>query len=177
MPIARYSVACRSSIVRRFSSVCTGTLVRRAAIQLTALDAAAEQQHATGIGKVPVHAVVLELGHHVGNLNLVFNRVVGLAFQHHVAAEFAGHDDQRAIQQSAFLEIEHQLRDRSVDLGLELGESRMAVVVGVPIEEWNVLGGHLDESRARLGQSPSEQATLAEASGVVLLKRLARFER
>ena len=53
----------------------------------------------------------------------------------------------------------------------------VAVLVAVPVDERDVLGGHLDVARARLDQPPREQAALPEAAGVVGVEALLGLER
>ncbi len=55
-------------------------------------DAAAKEQHARSFGEVTVHAVVLGFSHHIGDGDLILDFLAGLAFGHHVAAEFGGDD-------------------------------------------------------------------------------------
>ena len=70
-----------------------------------------------------------------------------------------------------------ELGDRPVDLLLHPLDRGVAVLVRVPVQERHVLGRHLDEARAGLGQPPGEQAAQAEAAGVVLVVALLRLLR
>ena len=117
---------------------------------------------------MPVHAVVPRLGHHVGDVDrLVLDFLADLAFGHRVAAELAGEDDQRAIEQAALVEVANQLRDRRVDQLLHGRRALVAVLVRVPVDERDVLGRDLDVAGAGLDQPAREQAALAEPAGVV----------
>src|SRR5437588_528210 len=75
----------------------------------------------------------------------------------------------------ALLEVEHQLRYRPIDLLLQAFHGRVAVLVRVPVQERDILRGHLDEPRPGLGQAAGEEATEAEAAGVVLLEAVLRL--
>ena len=144
-----------------------GALVGSDAVQMALFDAAAEHQHGAGVGEVAVHAVMFQLVDRVRHVHLVTHLVAWFALDEHVAAELAGEHDERAIEQAAFLEVEHELRDRGVDLALHVGEACVAVLVGVPVEERHVLGCHLDEPRAGLDEPPRQQAAAPELAGVV----------
>src|SRR6266542_4471385 len=85
------------------------TLVRGSAVQIALLDPAAEEQHAAGVREMPVHPVILLVVNHVGHRNLVFDLLVRLSFDQRVAAELAGQDDQRPVQQTALLKVENEL--------------------------------------------------------------------
>ena len=97
-------VACRSVTEIGILGRQAGPLGGRFAVEEAALHAAAEQQHARAAGEVAVQAVVVRLLEHVGlGPRLVLGRAAGDAFDHHVAAEFAGEDDERAVEQAALL--------------------------------------------------------------------------
>ena len=53
----------------------------------------------------------------------------------------------------------------------------VAAFVGVPMDEGDVFGRHLDVPGAVLDEPPGEEAAAAEAAGVVLLDHLLRLER
>jgi len=127
-----------------------GALVGCHPVEVAFSDAATEQQHGAGVGEMPVHAVVSQLVDGVRHLDLVPHLVARLALDEHVPAELAGKHDQGAVEQSSLLEVEHELRDRGVDLPLQIGESRVAVLVRVPVQKRHVLGGQLDEARPSL---------------------------
>src|SRR6185436_19525713 len=84
-----------------------------------------------------------------------------------VAAEFARENDKGAVEQFAGLEIADELGDGAVDLLFHVHEARVAVLVGVPIEEGDVFGGDFDEAGADLAEAAGEQATEAEAASVI----------
>ena len=133
-------------------------------MEMTALHAAAKHQHAARGGEVPVHAVILRLRDRVGHDNGRFQYLLGLAFDDHVAAELACQDDERAIEQSALLEVAYELRDGTVDRLLERHGACVAIFVRIPVQKWNVFGGDFDEAGAGLAQAPREQAAEAEAA-------------
>jgi len=128
-------------------------------VQMTALDAAAVKQHAARVGEMPVHAVMLWVFHLVRHFDLVLDQLVGLAFDHRVAAELAGENNERAIQQAARFEVKHELRDRRVNLLLHSDQARVAIFVRVPIEERNVFSGDLDKAGADFRQPARQQET------------------
>ena len=88
-----------------------------------------------------------------------FTLLIRLAFDQQIAAELAGEDDQRAIEQAALLEIEHQLRDGRVDLTASSPRPRVAVLVRVPVQERDVLRRHFDVARARLPPAAAPAGT------------------
>src|SRR5690606_23085847 len=92
-----------------------------------------------------------------------------LALLHHVAAELARENDEGAIEQAALLEIEHELGHGAVDRLLHVDDLLVAVLVGVPVQERNVLGGHLNEARAGLDEPPRQEAAQPETLHVGLL--------
>ena len=118
-----------------------------------------------------VHAVVPRLLHDVGDVDgLVSDFLADLAFGHRVAAELAGQDDQCPVEQAALVEVSNQLGDRPVDDLLHVRGALVAILVRVPVDEGNVLGGHLDVAGARLDETARQQASLAEPAGVVLVE-------
>jgi hypothetical protein len=88
-----------------------------------------------------------------------------------------GQHDQRAVEQAALFEVQHELRDRLIDHLLQLDHPLVPVVVRVPVFERDVLARHFDESRAALDQPPRQQTPEPEPPDVVLLVRLLRLER
>jgi len=80
-------------------------LVGGAAVEVALFYAAAEHEHRAAVGEVAVHAVVFEFGHDVGLGDLAFDDGAGAAFDHHVAGEFAGQDDHRAVEEAALFEV------------------------------------------------------------------------
>ena len=142
------------------------------------LHAAAEHQQRARGGEVAVHAVVADVGHHVGHVDgLVLHFLAGLALGDRVAAELAGQHDQRAIEQAARLEVAHQRRHRRVDHRLHRLGALVAVLVRVPVDERNVLGRHFDVAGAALDQPPREQAAAPERAGTVVVAAGRRLER
>ena len=97
----------------RFSKVLQGRSSAVRPCKIAVLDATAEEQHAAGIGKVAMHAVEFRILDLLGHLNLVFDYLVGFAFDQRVPAEFAGEHNQSAVEQPARLQVEHQLGDRA----------------------------------------------------------------
>ena len=146
-----------------------GAFISSNAVEITAFDTATEHQDRTGISEMTVHTIMFQFVDYIRDDDLVFDFVVGFAFDKHVAAEFAGEDDKRAIEKAAFFEVENELGDGGIDGFFEIDGASMAVFVGIPILEWNVFGSDLDEARARLGEPPSEKATEAEAASVVFV--------
>ena len=108
---------------------------------------------------MPVHAVMLRLGHDIRLVDLVLYLLSRLSLGNHVAAEFTGKDNESAIEQAALFQIKNQLGHRCVDRLLHADGTLMAVFVSIPIPEWNVLGGDLDEARTGFHQPPRQQAT------------------
>src|SRR2546427_3548858 len=109
-----------------------GAFLGRFAMEIAAFGAAAEHQHAASVGKMTVHAVVFHFSYDFRNGDLILHLIVGLAFYHHVAAEFTGQDDERAIKQSALLKIQDKLRNWSVDRFLQIDLAGVAGLVSVP---------------------------------------------
>ena len=146
-------------------------------VEVAFSDAATEQQHGAGVGEMPVHAVVNQLVDGVRHLDLVPHLVARLALDEHVPAELAGEHDQRAVKQPALLEVEHELRDRGVDLTLQVGKSLVAVLVRIPVQEWHVLSGQLDEARTGLDEPPRKQTATPELTCVVRVEHFFFLER
>ena len=92
-----------------------GALVGCRAVEVAFFDTATEQEHGAGVGEMPVHAVVSQLVDGVRHLDLVPHLVARLALDEHVPAELASEHDQRAVEQAALLEVEHELRDWGID--------------------------------------------------------------
>ena len=141
------------------------------------LDAAAEHDDRAGVGEVAVHAVVFGQRHDVGRVGLILDFLADLAFGDDVAAELAGEDDERAVEQAALFEIENELGDRGVDLALHVGGALVAVFVGVPVAEGDVFGGDFDEAGAGFDEAAGEEAALSEAAVVVGVEAFFRLER
>jgi hypothetical protein len=112
-----------------------------------------------------------------GTVTWSFHLLVGLAFGDHVPAELAGEDDQRAIEQSAFLQIENKLRDGSVDLALHVDSPLVSTFMGIPVAERNIFRGDFNEAGSGLRQAPRQQATEAETAGVVACVALLGLKR
>src|ERR1035437_7612765 len=53
----------------------------------------------------------------------------------------------------------------------------MAVLVGVPMLEGNIFGGHLDETGAGFGETPSQETAQTKLPGVVLVVAGLGFKR
>lgn len=136
---------------------CAGAFVGRPAAKKAAFHSAAEEQDASRPGEVAVHSVVFELRHHVRLFDRVLHALFGFSFDEDVPAELAGEHDQRAIEQAPLLQVEDQLRDRTIDRSLQFPRPRVAVVVCVPAEERNVLGRDLDAAGPRLGETPGDR--------------------
>ena len=100
-----------------------GPLLGGLAVDSPFLDAAAEQQHAGGAGEVAMHAIELHLVDDIGYVHLVADLLLRLPFNHTVAAELTGKDDQRSVEQASFFEIEYELGDRGVDLPFHVGQT------------------------------------------------------
>ena len=67
-----------------------------------------------------VQTVVDRLAEKIGaGSRLVFGRAAGDAFDHHVAAEFAGQYDEGAVQEAAVFEVENEPRDGPIDFALD----------------------------------------------------------
>ena len=94
----------------------------------------------------------------------------------HVAAELAGDDNERPVEEAAGLEIADQRGDGAVDLLVHPVDRLVAALVGVPVDEGDVFGRYLDIPGAILDEAPGEEAAAAEAAGVVLLDHLLRLE-
>ena len=79
----------------------------RLAVQKAPLHAAAEHHDGGAAREVAVQAVVLQF---LKGIDLFSRLVVGVragfAFDHHVATEFAGDDDERSIEQPPCFEVE-----------------------------------------------------------------------
>src|SRR4029077_10300832 len=86
-----------------------GAFISGYPVQIAALKPSAAHQDTAGIREMAVHAIVFHFRDDVRDNDLVFHRVIGLAFDHHVAAEFAGEDDQCSVQETTLLKIENEL--------------------------------------------------------------------
>src|SRR4051794_10073882 len=93
---------------------------------------------------------------------VILNEPLRLALRHHVSAELAGENHQRALQESSLGKIANQLRDRSVDLPLDGADAFMAVDMRVPALEGDVFCRHLDEADAHLYQPAGHEAAQSE---------------
>jgi len=155
-----------------------GALISRQAVEVTAFNTATVKQDTPGIGEMAVHAVVFHFLNLVGHRNLVFDSPVRFAFDEGVAAEFARQHDERAVEEAARFEVEHELRDGAIDLLFHVHQLFVAVLVSVPVEERDVFGGDFDVPGAHVGEPPGQQAAEAEAkvlsavlrSGIVPMK-------
>ena len=142
------------------------------------LHAAAEHDDARAAGEVTMQAVVVRARHDAGFIEgLILGLGARATFDHGVAAELAGDDDQRAVEQATLLKVTDEARDRTVDLGVHLRDGLMALAMRVPLEERHVLRGDLDEAGAVLDQASGEQAATAKAASVIILLHLGRLER
>src|SRR5262245_13198837 len=127
---------------------------------------------------MPVQAVVLQLLQRLGfKSGLVLGFGAGDALDDHVAAEFAGENDERAIQEATGFEIENELSDGAVDFLVEAINRFMAIGVCIPVNEGDVLGSDLDVAGAGFDESAGQKTPLAEAAGVVFFVALLRLER
>jgi hypothetical protein len=127
---------------------------------------------------MPVQPVVPHFLERVAlGTGLVLGRAPRDALNHHVAAELAGDDHERALQQAALLKIDDEPGDGPVDHSLHPHGAGVTFLMRVPALERLVLGGHLDESGARFHEPPREQTSQAETARIVRLIALARFLR
>src|SRR5713226_2187549 len=110
-----------------------GTFLGGPSMEIAAFGAATEHQHAAGVSEMAVHAVVFHFSDDFRNGDLILHLIVRLALDHHVAAEFTGQDDERAIKKSALLEIQDELGDGSIDRFLQIDLTGVAVLVSVPV--------------------------------------------
>ena len=149
-----------------------GTLVVGAAVEEAGLESTPENQDRRGFGEVPVHAVVARLGHPVRDLDLLPHAQVRLAFDEGVPAELAGHDHDRPVQESPFLQVQDQLGEGAVDGSLEVDHPLVAVLVSVEVAKRDVPGGDLHEADARLDEPAGQKAALTEAARAVPLMTL-----
>ena len=85
--------------------------------------------------------------------SLVVRSRTWLALHDHVPAEFTGEHNQCSVEQSSFVQVSNQLRNRLVDGFLHTYQSFVAVGVSVPIEKRNVLRGHFYESSSSLNET------------------------
>jgi len=133
------------------------SLIRGCAVHLALTDAAAEHNNTGAAGEVTVQAVV------VGVLDgrpfmegLVTRLGAWTAFNHRIAAELTGDDDQGAVQEPAGLEVTNQARNRPIDFLMHLRNHIVALAVRVPLEERHVLRRHFDEAGAILDEATRE---------------------
>ncbi len=83
-----------------------GTLGGGFAVEMSLFDAAAEHHYGRCAGEVAVQAVVLHLFDDLRRgSGLIDGGRAGNSFNHHVAAKFAGDDDERPVEQSFRFEI------------------------------------------------------------------------
>src|SRR5579871_3652942 len=123
-----------------------------AAMHIALLESAAEEQHATAGAEVAVESVHLFV--------FDYQILAGVALGESVrflasggrgrdgSAEFARDHYQRAVQQSAFIEILNEARDGTIDLLFHLHHALASVLVHVETLERAVLIFHLDEAGA-----------------------------
>ncbi len=148
-----------------------------AAVQVAFFHATTEQQYTAGVGEVAMHAVVLQFGHDIGHGHLIFDLQAWFTFEHHVAAEFAGQDDKRAVEQASGFKVFNEESDGSVDHFFQIDRAGVTVIVGVPVFERDVFAGYLDEPCAGFDKPAGEQTTQSESSGVVGVVRFPGFQR
>ena len=86
------------------------------------------------------------------------------------AAELAGPDDQRLVEQAAGLEILQQRGDRLVDLARLAQRAGVRVVVVVPVLAVAAAGDDLHETHAALDQPAGDQAARAEVARDVVVE-------
>src|SRR6185312_8271888 len=84
---------------------------------------------------------------------------------------------ERSIEQTAFLEIQNQLRYRRVDLLLHHCRALVAVLMCVPEQKRDVFGRDFDVSGPAFDQPSGEQATLAEPTRIVRVEGRLGLER
>lgn len=128
-------------------------------------DAAPEHEDAGSAGEVAVLAVVLHLG---DDVDFVGGLIAGIgardAFDHHVAAELAGDDDEGAVEHAALFEVPDELGDGEIDLRLDALDRFVTFFVSVPSFEGLVFGGDFDEASTGFGEAAREEAALAKAA-------------
>lgn len=134
------------------------SLIGGFAEELAMLYSAAKHQHASRRSEVAVHAVKFQLVDDIRLRHLPTHFLVRLAFHEHVAAELAGQDDERALEQAALLEVANELREWLVDLLFQITHPCVAVLMSVPAQEGAVVTGDLDEARTHLAK-PARQKT------------------
>ena len=153
-------------------------LVGGLSIHKTLLHAATEQGHGRAAGEVAVLAVVIRLEEEIlRGAGLIGGLRAGPPLGDHVAAELAGDDDECPVEEPAGLEIADQRGDGAIDLLVHPVDRLVTALVGVPVDEGDVFGCHLDIPGAVLDEPAGEEAAAAEAAGVVLLDHLLRLER
>ncbi len=113
------------------------------------------------------------------SLGLGAGLILGVAarnpFDHHVAAEFAGDDDESAIEQALLIKIADELRDGGIDLLLHADVGIVAIFVRVPVVEGDVFRRDLNEAGTGFAEAAGEQAPEAETARVVFVVGLLRF--
>src|SRR5216684_4979681 len=126
---------------------------------------------------MPMHSKMFRFNERVGHFHLILHRLVRLTLLHHVAAELAGQQDDGAVQKSTRFEVANELENRGIDLLLHSDRPLMAVFMRIPILEWNVFRGYLDEPRSRFCKTARQQTPQTERPGVVNVITGLRFER
>ena len=144
-----------------------GPFVSSFAINQALLDTAAPHQDRATIGKVPVHAVVLEVFDLVGLRNLVSDLLSRSAFQQTITAKLRGQYYQRSIQMAALFQVLDQLGNGPINVLLHFDEAGMTIFVGIPTEKGFVLGGYADETGSLHDQAFGHETTQTKAPGIV----------
>ena len=118
-----------------------------------------------------VHAKVLDIFNRIRYRHLIFHFFVRFAFHQGIAAELARQHDQGPVQQPTLLQIQHKLSNGRVNRFLHIDQLFMPVLMRIPVEEWNVFRGNLDESSSRFGETTRKQTPKAKTPNRTLLIR------
>ena len=93
----------------------TRTLIRSLPIDETFFDTTTKEKDTSRSREVAMHSIMLRPIDPRRNVDLVFHPFLGLTFHHHVPAELTGHHNESPIEKLAFLKIENQLSDWSIN--------------------------------------------------------------
>src|SRR5690606_37732335 len=147
----------------------TGPFVGRLSVYLTRLDTTPEHKDRTAIGKMPVHSIMLDVVDDVGLFYLFEHFGARPSFQHHVATEFTGEDDQRPVEMPGLFQVFNQLGNGPVDQRFHFRRTRKTVFMGIPTHKRLIFRGYTDKPCSLLRKTPCHQTSQTEFAGIVTI--------
>src|SRR5690606_6911087 len=134
-----------------------------------------KHQYGAPIGKMAVHPIIADVINYIGLVYLVQYFGARASLHDHVAAKFAGDDNQCAVQMSTAIQVFDQLSYGCIDELLHIPHAYMAIFVGIPTHKWFILGSYADKPRTLLDKPPGHQTSQSEFAGVIYLVLFLRF--